>query len=207
MTALMQTPNPAPGPAPTPDADQATGDDDALFTLARAGDEQAMRDFVHRHTPWLRAVVHRTLRDRTEAHDVLQKTFLNFWQKAHTIEDDANWRNWLYTLARHAALDAGRRTSVRKKVWLRLQELTQRPTRQTPAHDRLEARELRDRILRSIAGLPEIYREPFVLKHLSGFSYQQIAQTLDMPVDTVETRLGRARRLLRDALRDTVFPE
>ena len=51
-----------------------------------------------------------------------------------------------------------------------------------------------------IEKLPVLYREPFVLRHLNGWSYREIADVLDMPVDSVETRLVRARRMLRNSL-------
>jgi RNA polymerase sigma-70 factor (ECF subfamily) len=60
--------------------------------------------------------------------------------------------------------------------------------------------ERQDRVLSAIQGLPAIYREPFVLRHLNDWSYQQIADLMGLPVDSVETRLVRARRLLREAL-------
>ena len=53
----------------------------------------------------------------------------------------------------------------------------------------------------AVDALPVLYREPFVLRHLNGWSYKQIAEVMDMPVDSIETRLVRARRLLREALR------
>jgi RNA polymerase sigma-70 factor (ECF subfamily) len=52
----------------------------------------------------------------------------------------------------------------------------------------------------AIAGLPALYREPFVLRHLENWGYQQIAETMGMPAASVETRLVRARQLLREAL-------
>ena len=52
----------------------------------------------------------------------------------------------------------------------------------------------------AIAGLPVLYREPFVLRVLEGWSYEQIGEALRLPKDTVETRLVRARRLLRERL-------
>ena len=55
-------------------------------------------------------------------------------------------------------------------------------------------------MLESIAALPEIYREPFVLKHMEDLSYKEIGELLGLPSDTVETRLVRARRLLREQL-------
>jgi RNA polymerase sigma-70 factor (ECF subfamily) len=48
--------------------------------------------------------------------------------------------------------------------------------------------------------LPAIYREPFALRHLEGWTYAEIGTVLDLPLETVETRLVRARRLLREML-------
>ena len=61
---------------------------------------------------------------------------------------------------------------------------------------------MHQRVLGAIRGLPAIYREPFILRHLEDWNYQQIAQTLGVSVEAVETRLVRARRLLREALAD-----
>jgi len=55
-------------------------------------------------------------------------------------------------------------------------------------------------MLDAISQLPPLYREPFVLKHLQDWSYAQIGDALGLPIDTVETRLVRARRLLREQL-------
>jgi len=60
--------------------------------------------------------------------------------------------------------------------------------------------EERRRVLTAVEALPILYREPFVLRHLNGWSYKQIAEVMDMPVDSIETRLVRARRLLRETL-------
>ena len=59
-------------------------------------------------------------------------------------------------------------------------------------------------VLGSIQGLPALYREPFMLRHLEAWSYRQIAEHLEVPIKTVETRLVRARRLLREALKNKV---
>jgi RNA polymerase sigma-70 factor (ECF subfamily) len=64
----------------------------------------------------------------------------------------------------------------------------------------MAAREEYEAMLAAIEALPPLYREPFVLKHVEGWSYAQIGEALGLPNDTVETRLVRARRLLRERL-------
>ncbi len=59
-------------------------------------------------------------------------------------------------------------------------------------------------VLKAIQALPALYREPFVLRHLQGWTYKEIAEVMDMRVDSVETRLVRARRFLRETLKDKI---
>jgi RNA polymerase sigma-70 factor (ECF subfamily) len=66
--------------------------------------------------------------------------------------------------------------------------------------------ERHEAVLDAVASLPALYREPFVLKHLEGWSYRQIGEALGLPTDTVETRLVRARRRLRQKLAGEVEP-
>jgi RNA polymerase sigma-70 factor (ECF subfamily) len=60
-------------------------------------------------------------------------------------------------------------------------------------------------VLEAIQALPALYREPFVMRHLNGWTYSEIADVMGMPVDSVETRLVRARRFLRESLKDKVL--
>lgn len=61
-------------------------------------------------------------------------------------------------------------------------------------------------LLGAIEALPAIYREPFALRHLEDWSYARIGEALGLPVETVETRLVRARRLLRESLKGKIEP-
>ena len=70
--------------------------------------------------------------------------------------------------------------------------------------DELIGEEQRNLVLDAVQSLPALYREPFVLRHLEDWSYREIGELLELPVDTVETRLVRARRLLREMLQGKV---
>jgi len=64
-----------------------------------------------------------------------------------------------------------------------------------------EQRDAAGRLLQQALGLPVAYREPLLLRCLRSMSYQQISDVLELPVTTIETRLARARRMLREELR------
>jgi len=192
----METPMP---PGSVADTEQ---DPDRLLVQAAArGESDALVELMRRNGPWVRGVVFAACGEADMVEDVQQQVWLSAWRRAGSLSDPAKWRSWLYALARHAGIDAARR--ARRRRTLRRRLAGRLPRRQTPepnAEQRLILREGHQQALRAVAALPEIYRGPFVLRHLADWSYRQIAEAMDLPVDTVETRLVRARRILRETL-------
>lgn len=174
--------------------------DHDLIVAAQRRDSAAWDALVRRHDRWVRGIVYAQLGNPAQLDDVVQHVWMRVWQQIETLVDPARWRGWLYSLAKNAAIDAGKKAARHRgrhngfdpDAW-------SRSTQPEPAKS-LMARERHDRVLAAINGLPAIYREPFMLKHLENWSYRQIADAMSLPVDTVETRLVRARRLLRSAL-------
>lgn len=172
-----------------------------VIEAIRQGDPYAFRELVQRHHQWVRGVILAVLGDPERVDDVAQQAWLAAWQRIKDLRETRSWRPWLYRLARNAALDAGRDTTRRRR---RTQALTEDAPRTPPSapqpEEELARRERQQAVLQAIQALPALYREPFVMRHLNGWSYRQIAEVMDMPVDSIETRLVRARRLLRESL-------
>ena len=164
-------------------------------------DPLALEAFVRRHERWVRGVVFGIAGRNDLADDVIQQVWTAVWRQIGTLRDPTAWRAWLYGLVRRATIDAGRRWRRRRRneVTVEPEVLTRAPSTTQPDQG-LIADERHRRLLEAIRSLPSIYREPFVLKHLEGWSYAEIGSVLGLPVDTVETRLVRARRLLREML-------
>lgn len=174
-----------------------------VIAAIRGGDRYAFCELVERHKAWVRGAVFAVLGDRDCVDDVTQQVWLSVWKRIGELRDDRSWRSWLYRLARNAAIDAGRELSRRKQ---RFQRLTGDPSSariQTPSETPHRDEQHRE-VLAAVRSLPILYREPFVLRHLNGWSYREIAKVMDIPVDTIETRLVRARRILREALKGKV---
>ncbi|MHC4445391.1 MAG: RNA polymerase sigma factor [Planctomycetota bacterium] len=172
-----------------------------VIEAIQQGDPDAMKELIHRHQRWVRGVIFSTLGRFDEVDDVAQKVWIQVWREARRLQEPANWRTWLYRIARNAAIDAGRAKKRRRQLVRNL--LEQQPLKmhnQTSPTHQIEADEQHRKMLEAVSSLPSLYREPFVLKHLQDWSYRQIGETLGLPVDTVETRLVRARRLLRKKL-------
>ena len=169
----------------------------------RGRDRYAFEEMVRRHGRWVRGVIFGVLGDRDRVDDVAQQVWVSVWQRIGELREVKLWRTWLYRLSRNAAIDAGREITRRRR-----QQAEAGPppvTRPMTPDGATMADERHRAVLDAIQGLPALYREPFVLRHLNGWTYQQIGAALDMPTDSVETRLVRARRFLREALKDKVF--
>lgn len=175
----------------------------AVIEAIRAGDAHAFEGFMRRHGRWVRGVIFGVLGDADRVEEVAQQVWFAAWRRIGELRSADRWRPWLYRVARNAALDAGRDT---RRGGIATQPLPDDPpatASRTPAEELIQ-QEQHAAMLTAIQSLPEHYREPFVLRHLEGWSYRQIGELLGMPVDTVETRLVRARRLLREMLQDKV---
>jgi RNA polymerase sigma-70 factor (ECF subfamily) len=174
-----------------------------VIEAIRARDPYAFEELVRRHHGWVRAVVFGVLGDRDDVDDVVQQVWTSVWERIGELRDAGRWRSWIYRLARNAAVDAGRQRTRRRKAAQALpaDAIPAMRVAEGPATN-VEREERHAAVLRAIRALPALYREPFVLRHVSGWSYRDIAEAMDMPVDSVETRLVRARRFLRELLKD-----
>lgn len=177
-------------------------DPDVLLVEAlQQGDSAAMSELMERHERWVRGAVYSVLGNSDQVDDVVQKVWMRAWQRIDQLDDPRRWKHWVYRMARNAAIDAGRKIKRKRKLRQRLTEMATDASvvQATPARG-ASLREEHGRVLKAIEKMPAIYREPFVLRHVEQWTYRQIADVLNLPVDTVGTRLVRARRLLADAL-------
>lgn len=176
--------------------------DQELIAAAQRGERSALDIFVRRHERWVRNVVYATLGNATQLDDIVQHVWTTVWQQIGTLVDASRWRGWLYKTARRAAIDAGLKGARERRRRSAFDIVDHTAAREVDPSVAAVSAEQHRRVLDTINGLPAIYREPFVLRHLEGWSYADIGEAMSLPVDTVETRLVRARRLLRAALKD-----
>lgn len=177
--------------------------EEPVIEAIQDGDRYAFSEFMGRHAGWVRGVIYGVLGRAEAVEDVSQQVWLLVWQRIGKLQDTRRWRTWLYRTARNAAIDAGRDATRRRDRQRKLAE--QAVSVSVPNPDRyLLAKEKHQEVLEAVGSLPAIYREPFVMRHVNGWSYARIAEVMGMPLDSVETRLVRARRFLRATLKDKV---
>ena len=140
-------------------------------------------------------------RDRTEAEDLVQETYLRAVRAANQPAADSNLKGWLFVIMRNAWLNVIRHKHNGRRIFEFASEepATATDTASNPHVVYLRKLE-REQVRDAIEKLPDAYREIVVLRDIEGFSYQEIAIVLNCPAGTVMSRLGRAREKLREVL-------
>lgn len=174
---------------------------DSWVARLREGDTEALREVIHAFGERLTAVVAGVLRDRDAVEDVVQETFTKAFYRIQAFHGGSSLYTWLYRVAVNAAKDHIKSRMRRPaSSFDELPGRTALPARAGPLVEGLERRELRLRVRAAIAQLPRRFRVVLALRELEGLSYTDIAEVLGMSLGTVESRLFRARRRLRDLL-------
>lgn len=178
--------------------------DENLVAAFLGGDEGAFERLVERYEAKIRQLAYGYVRRRETAEDVAQDTFLQAYQKLHTLGRHQAFRSWLYRIAVNRCHDElrrlGRQTDLPSEEELD-EEL--RRTSQPASGDRLvEARQIGRRLASSLADLPRKQRDPLLLKEVLGMTYAEIAELFGWPLGTVQIRIHRARLRLRLELDD-----
>lgn len=172
----------------------------ALVCAARQGDRDAVRQLLENNWNWLKGLAYNILGDASDVEEALQNICVLVLEKINTVREPERFKGWLAAVARHEALACRAKRSKQRVGLDQLLAAQQLTSQSTTALDRLEQKELHQRLLAALAALPEKYREVFVLKYVQDMPYSQIADILQLPLTTVQIRLVRARRMIYNRL-------
>ncbi len=198
------------------DASLPLATDEALITAIQAGDDAAFAVLVHRYSGRLYAIGISMLRNEQDARDVVQETFLNVHRKLDSFRGESSFKTWICRIATNNALMKLRRRRRKPETSLQIKDPS-KPDDEArdrdvvdlrPLADKVhEDRELGSQIRAAVDALPEKYQEVLILADFQHMSMKDIADTLDLTVPNVKTRLHRARLQVRAALRDYLAGE
>jgi RNA polymerase sigma-70 factor (ECF subfamily) len=168
---------------------------------AIGGDAEALQRVWRTHRRWVAAVLLAHKPREAELEDLLQEVACTVVERIGEIRDPACFRAWLRSVSMNAARTAGRRATTRRIFRsMRMQGVTDMPGPSAePAPDADHHGEA-SRLLEIARRLHPDYSEPLLLRAVRGLSQKQIAETLGLPETTIETRLARARKMLREEL-------
>ena len=183
-------------------------DDAALVERCRAGDVAAFEPLVEKYRQRVWRLAYNVLRDREEAWDVAQEAFIKAFQALPTFRGQSAFYTWLYRIVMNVAADRGRARGAQGRAFGTERVPEEDWERVLPAPNAAEESpdaaatrtEERAKIMQALDTLSEDHRRIIMLSDLEGLSYREIAETLDIPMGTVMSRLHNARKRLRDAL-------
>lgn len=173
-----------------------------LIRRASAGDAEAAGLLWQEHRPWVAAVVLAHKPREADLEDLLQEVALAVVEKLSQLSEPEAFRGWLRAVAVNTARATGRKQTRRRGLF-RLARHEVAPRAHGDAEPlRAEEAERNRRLLELVAELPEAYRECVLLRCVRGMSHAQIAAVTGLPETTVETRIARGRRTLKERARD-----
>lgn len=168
--------------------------DNELADRAARGSKTAFETLVGRYYPFMFGVCRRITCDDNDAVDALQEAFLVAWRRIGTFEGRSAVSTWLFRVATNAAIDEVRRRSRRP-------ELSDFTAAGPGVYQGFEtATAAKFTVDWAMAQLPPQFRAAVVLREYYDYTYQQIAELLSIPIDTVKSRISRGRQALADLL-------
>jgi len=191
-------------------------EDAALVAELKAGSEEAFGLLIAQYSHPLYSLIARSLQDPSDAADITQEVFLKVFRNIKSFNGDASLRTWLYRIALHEASNQRRWWSRHKRQELTIDSplgaaesdegdqalclgATLADQNDSP-YQQAESAELKARVENSLRQLPEVFRTVVILREIEGFSYDEIAEVVSVPVGTVKSRLTRGRAALKEIL-------
>lgn len=185
--------------------------EDQFLEKLRRGEAAAFERLVAERTSDVYALLYRLTSDAEEARDLTQETFLRAFQSIDRFRGDADLKTWIYRIAINQARNRWRWWRRRRRdVTVSLDD-NHGPGEQPlsaslrnddapdPEQETL-AREREGQLREALLGLRSAYREAVILRDVEGFSYEEIATTLEISIGTVKSRISRGRLELRRKL-------
>lgn len=189
-----------------------TNHESQFIERLKAGDVLAFDTLVTRYSGDLYALLMRLMENPEEAADLTQETFMSALKSIDKFRGDADIKTWLFRIAINKSRNRHRWWKRRKRDETISMDASYGKS-DTPLSETFESgtgnpeqetlrRERQKILINALNDLPEIFREAVVLCDIEGFTYEEIAETLDINLGTVKSRISRGREELRRNLKD-----
>jgi RNA polymerase sigma-70 factor (ECF subfamily) len=175
-------------------------DERALIERCRTGDDTAFGELVDQYKNLVYGLVYRLVPDRSQVDDLAQEVFLRVHRGLPYFRGDARLSTWIYRIVQNVCFQARARRKPDRSLDAPEDGDARRPIEPGGADGAFAEIELRDRLDKAIAQLPDQYRLLIAAHYLQGVQYEALADALNMPLGTVKTHLYRAKRRLRELL-------
>lgn len=161
----------------------------------RSGDEEAYKRLMETYKTPLINLVNSLISNHNEAEEVVQDVFVTFYLKRNTFEGRSKIYTWLYRVSFNRAVDVIRKREKEKKYRLK-------------AYRSVEAQDLENDnsinrlvLTEALSKLDNDFRVPLLMAEYENYSYLEISEALNLPVNTIRTRIFRARKKLLEIMK------
>ena len=184
-------------PNATPLTDGSAVSDERLLEQVLARDAMALRNLYERHGSAVYSLAQYILREPAVAEELTQEIFLTVWNKAEQYqEQQARFRTWLLSITRHRAIDQLRQRRRRIQSDLSLDDAAI-AEEHAPATEPIETQRELHLLLRHI---PTEQQRVIQLCYFEGYTHEEIARNLQLPLGTVKSRILLGLKKLRDMM-------
>ncbi len=169
-----------------------------LITSALDGDNDAFKEIVKKYESRVAGTVIGMLGHCPEAEDIGQETFVRLYQSLHKFRGESSLGTYVTRIAINLSLNEIRRRGRHRKIYITNSE--EKIEKIADSHNDSEQKEMSELIQRGLQKLPAKFRSVIVLRLIDGYSTEETAKILNLPVGTVLSRLSRAQMKLKKVL-------
>ncbi|MGD1044349.1 MAG: sigma-70 family RNA polymerase sigma factor [Bacteroidota bacterium] len=180
-------------------------DDFSLIRAIQAGDHQAFESLVRRYQRQVANLIYVTMGSRDDVDDIAQEVFIRVYRSLPRFKFDASFFSWIYRITMNLCIDEIRKRKIRKVLSLDfLTEDVLEQNRKSKDHlmpsDSILADERRQVVQSALQRLKPEHRDILVLREYNDLGYSEIAETLNISLEAVKSRIFRARSELKNLL-------
>ncbi|KPK77263.1 MAG: hypothetical protein AMJ89_02755 [candidate division Zixibacteria bacterium SM23_73] len=174
--------------------------DKELMEQVKSDDASAFGILVDRYKVRLLNLIYRLLQNKEEAEDILQETFLRVYRERESYDPTYAFSTWIYTITLNLC-----RNELKKRKKFKFFGIDLIKNNREYASQGVENKNcLSSTLDKAILSLPVKYRTAFLLRDVNQLSYEEISQSVGIPMGTVKSRVNRARLMLRDKLKPKI---
>lgn len=185
-----------------------------LINQAKAGNTDAFETLIKSYEKSIYTICLRMLLSEEEAYDATQEVCVKIWRQLHLFKGDSKLSTWIYRITTNQCLDLLRKNKNKNKKEISLFQkndddeewMIDQGNEKENVEKIMENKELKEILKEAIYQLKEDYKTVIVLRDINQYSYDEIAQILNISLGTVKSRLSRARASLRYFLEQTKEP-
>jgi len=193
---------------------QTTDEDYNLVSLCKKGNVDAFEVLVRKHQKRMLNIAYRMIGNYEDACEIVQDAFVSAYKGIKDFEEKSRFSTWLYTIVLNLSRNRLKQLKIKSyreefsfndPVITDDSQINKEPASgETTILERLERRDVQQKVQGCINSLDNEFREVLILRDIHGFSYDEISNMLKIPEGTVKSRLFRARDVLRDCLKRVI---